>query len=211
MMAAQGDGFVGYEMLAASTETQCVATLPDGTVNPAYAAGARETYANPMFSNDNRWLVFSHGDCESEDDVTAEIRLAPAAANAPQNPLVRANRQVGDQQVTHVTNGMPVWGPTNDPDIAWIAFTSTRDYGLVLAPGSKMGSDQTPPFPGSGVRQLWIAAVDVSKLTDGTITTLDPSYPAFRFSAQGLTENNHRPFWTVDTIPQVNVPPPPPK
>ena len=37
---------------------------------------------------------------------------------------------------------------------------------------------------------------------------VDPSYPAFRFSAQDLNENNHRPFWTVDTIPQVNEGPP---
>jgi hypothetical protein len=58
------------------------------------------------------------------------------------------------------------------------------------------------------VRQLWIAAVDMSKLTADNVPTIDPSYPAFRFSAQDLTENNHRPFWTVDTIPQVNEAPP---
>jgi hypothetical protein len=125
--------------------------------------------------------------------------------------LIRANRQVGDQQQTNLTNSMPVWGPTNDPQIAWVAFTSTRDYGLVLTAGSKIGSNEVPPFPGVSVRQLWIAAVDMSKLTTDNVASIDPSYPAFRFSAQDLTENNHRPFWTVDTIPQVNVPPPPPK
>jgi hypothetical protein len=156
----------------------------------------------------SQWLVFSHADCESENDPTATIVLAPATANAPQNPLVRANRQVAGQEVTNVTNGMPVWGPTNDPNIAWVAFTSTRDYGLVLAAGSKTGSTKNPPFPGSDVRQIWIAAVDLSKVTPANPTSVDPSYPAFRFSAQDLTENNHRPFWTVDTIPQVNPPPP---
>ena len=60
---------------------------------------------------------------------------------------------------------------------------------------------------GTSVRQLWIAAVDLSKLTTSNVTTIDPSYPAFRFSAQGLTENNHRPFWTVDVLPPDWVPP----
>jgi hypothetical protein len=209
MMTAQGDGFTGYDVIAASTETKCPPTLPGGVHNPSYMAGARETFANPMFSNDNKWVVFSRGECESENDPTAEVLLAPATPNAPRNRLVRANRQVGDKQVENVTNGMPVWGPTNDPHIAWIAFTSTRDYGLVLTAGSKTGSDKVPPFPGASVRQLWIAAVDLSKLTPGNTATLDPSYPAFRFSAQDLAENNHRPFWTVDVIPEVNDPPPP--
>jgi hypothetical protein len=161
-----------------------------------------------MFSNDSKWLVFSRGDCESEEDASAEVILAPALPNAPQNHLLRSNRQVGTQQQTNLANSMPVWGPTNDAQIAWIAFTSTRDYGLVLTAGSKIGSDQVPPFPGVNVRQLWIAAVDMSKLTADNVVTIDPSYPAFRFSAQDLTENNHRPFWTVDTIPQVNEAPP---
>ena len=208
LLGAQGGGFTGYQVVSASTKTDCKPTLPNGDTNPAYTAGARETYANPMFSNDDKWLVFSRGECESEGDPTAEIILAPALPNAPQSHLLRANRQVGDQQVVNVTNGMPVWGPTNDAHIAWVAFTSTRDYGLVLTKGSKTGSDKVPPFPGSQVRQLWIAAVDLSKITPTTVATIDPSYPAFRFSAQDLTENNHRPFWTVDTIPQVNDPPP---
>jgi hypothetical protein len=204
LLGAQGDGFAGYQLVATSALMNCQPTSAGGVTNPAYAAGARETYANPMFSNDSKWLVFSRGDCESEEDSSAEVILAPAVPNAPQNHLIRANRQVGGQQATDLTNGMPVWGPTNDPQIAWIAFTSTRDYGLVLTAGSKIGSDQVPPFPGVNVRQLWIAAVDMSTLTADNVTTVDPSYPAFRFSAQDLTENNHRPFWTVDTIPQVN-------
>ena len=208
LLGAQGDGFAGYTVVATSSKSNCQPMLAGGITNAAYAQGARETYANPMFSNDSKWLVFSRGDCESEEDASAEVILAPAVANAAQNHLIRANQQVGAQQQTNLTNSMPVWGPTNDAQIAWIAFTSTRDYGLVLAPGSKIGSDQVPPFPGVNVRQLWIAAVDMSKLSADNVATIDPSYPAFRFSAQDLTENNHRPFWTVDTIPQVNEPPP---
>src|SRR5262249_36641098 len=64
MLTAQGDGFTDYQVVAASTHKDCPQT------NGAYTAGARETYANPMFSNDNAWLVFSHADCESEGDAS---------------------------------------------------------------------------------------------------------------------------------------------
>jgi hypothetical protein len=208
MLTAQGDGFNDYKVVLAANQSGCKPTMNGGAANPAYTAGARETFANPMFSNDSKWLIASRGECESEGDPTAEVVLAPVQPNAPMNRLVNANRQITGQQVINVTNGMPVWGPTNDPHIAWIAFTSTRDYGLVLTPGSKSGSNMNPPFPGANVRQLWIAAVDLSKVNAANIGEIDPSYPAFRFSAQGLTENNHRPFWTVDAIPQVNNGPP---
>ena len=209
LMTANGDGFDSYQIVAPSTQTNCQAVLDGGLPDPAYAAGARETYANPMFSWDNKWLVFSHADCESEEDPTAALVLTPVQPNAPQNHLVQANTQEGDHQVSDVTNGMPVWGPTNDPRITWIAFTTTRDYGVVLTQGSKIGADLSPPFQGWQVRQLWIAAVDLTKLASGDPTAIDPSYPAFRFSAQDLTENNHRPFWTVDTLPTWNNGSPP--
>jgi hypothetical protein len=36
--------------------------------------------------------------------------------------------------------------------------------------------------------------VDPTKIAQG----MDPSYPAFRVPFQGLDENNHRAFWTLD-------------
>jgi len=50
---------------------------------------------------------------------------------------------------------------------------------------------------GYPVRQLWVAAIDLSKLASGQ----DPSYPAFRIPSQDYDENNHRPFWTRDVLP----------
>jgi hypothetical protein len=67
----------------------------------------------------------------------------------------------------------------------WVAFQSKRDYGVILSPTSKYGDQKN---------QLWVAAIDVSKLGKE-----DPSYPAFRLPFQELTENNHRPFWAEDT------------
>jgi Tol biopolymer transport system component len=174
-LTANGAGFRGFEVIA-----------PSGGVVSTSCVG-QESYANPMFSPDSRWLAFSRGDCESEADPTSEILLATAAPNAPKYPLTRANTQVGGQLLSNLQNGMPTWAPASSANIGWIAFTSARDYGLVLAPGSKIGV---------GLHQLWVAAVDFSKVGSG-----DPSYPAFRLPAQDPTENNHRPFWTTDVLP----------
>jgi hypothetical protein len=146
-----------------------------------------------MFSPDSKWLAFSRGDCESEADPSSEIILAAAAPNGMQHTLTRANTIVGGKSLARLQNGMPTWAPSHDPDIGWIAFTSARDYGVVLTQGSQIGA---------GLHQLWIAAVDFNQIGQG-----DPSFPAFRLPAQDLTENNHRPFWTVDVLPPDWVPP----
>jgi len=67
-----------------------------------------------------------------------------------------------------------------------VAFNSVRSYGLV--------------YPNGGTQQIWVAAVDPAKLgqTLGDGGLVDPSFPAFRFAFQGLGENNHRAFWTLD-------------
>jgi hypothetical protein len=181
LSADAGGGFTGLEMVA-----QSKGVVGNGCVG-------EESYANPMFSPDSRWLAFSRGDCESEADASAEILLAAAAANAATYPLTRANTQVGGKVMARLQNGMPTWAPSHDANIGWIAFTSARDFGLVLAQGSKIGV---------GMHQLWIAAIDLDKIGQG-----DPTYPAFRLPAQDLTENNHRPFWTVDVLPPDWVPP----
>src|SRR5882724_10339842 len=84
-LSAAGEGFAGLEIIAQSK----------GVVS-ATCVG-QESYANPMFSPDSKWLAFSRADCESEADPTAEIMIAAAAPNAPRYALIRANNQVGDQ------------------------------------------------------------------------------------------------------------------
>jgi hypothetical protein len=92
--------------------------------------------------------------------------------------MINANRVVsnvlGDGQTE---NNQPTWAPPGD--LYWVAFNSQREYGVVTK---------------EGTQQIWVAAVDPSKLGG----TIDPSYPAFRLQFQGLTENNHRAFWTLD-------------
>jgi hypothetical protein len=180
-VSADATGFSGVQTIAAS----------GGVVSTACVG--RESFANPMFSPDSRWLVFSRGDCESEGDASAEVILAAAAPNAQRYAITRANAQVGDRMLSRLQNGMPTWAPSHDADIGWIAFTSIRDYGLVLTQGSQFGAQ---------LRQLWIAAIDFKAIGNG-----DASFPAFRLPAQDLDENNHRPFWTVDVLPPDWTPP----
>ena len=52
-----------------------------------------------------------------------------------------------------------------------------------------------------------MAAVDVSKLGQAGV---DPSYPAFRLQFQGLNEDNHRAFWTLDVRDPPRIPQDPP-
>jgi hypothetical protein len=180
-LATDGTNFTGLEFIAQSR----------GVVTNACVG--KESYANPMFSPDSKWLAFSRGDCESEADASSEIILAAAAANGMQYALTRANTIVGGKSLARLQNGMPTWAPSHDADIGWIAFTSARDYGVVLTQGSQIGAQ---------MHQLWIAAVDFNQIGQA-----DSSYPAFRLPAQDLTENNHRPFWTVDVLPPDWVPP----
>jgi hypothetical protein len=123
----------------------------------------------------------------SEKDPTAQVNVVRAQAGATPQPLTRANTLVNDATIaTGLYNNMPTWAPTQEGDLAWVAFTSTRDYGAVLSQGSSFGRE---------LRQLWIAAVNLKKLGAG-----DPSYPAFHAPFQELSENSHRPFWAEDAL-----------
>lgn len=155
------------------------------------SAGSADNYAFPMFNWTNEWLAAEHCTGNLEKDPSCQILVAKAQAASTAQQLVRANTLVNDTTVaTGIHNSMPTWAPTAVDGTQWVAFTSTRDYGMVLAPGSTYGS---------GRNQLWIAAIDASKLGQG-----DPSFPAFRIPFVDLLENSHRPFWAEDAF----IPPP---
>ncbi|HEX2571036.1 MAG TPA: hypothetical protein VH877_15860 [Polyangia bacterium] len=146
------------------------------------AAGLSNLF--PRFSQDGQWIAYSRGK-GGHDDLAAQLFIVPAAGGQPVE-LLNANRVVSNRLGTGQTeNSQPTWAP--DGDLAWIAFNSQREYGVVLP---------------QGTQQIWVAAVDLSKAGTGT----DPSYPAFRLQFQGLQENNHRAYWTLD----VRDPVPPP-
>jgi hypothetical protein len=130
----------------------------------------------PMFDPVGEWIAFANGK-GGHGDVTAQLWLVSKDGGAPIE-LVNANR-VTSNQVTdgQYQNSQPTWAPPGDLD--WIAFNTKREYGVVLE---------------EGTQQIWVAAVDRDKAAAGQ----DASYPAFRVPFQGLDENNHRAFWTLD-------------
>jgi hypothetical protein len=153
------------------------------------AAGQSNLF--PSFSPDGNWIAYVRGK-GGHDDKTAQLWIIDKDGTMTPVELKNANRVVSNGTTTDTLgqhqNSQPTWGPTGD--YAWIAFNSMRAYGVVR--------------PSGGVQQIWVAAIDPSKLGTG----VDPSFPAFRIQFQGLDENNHRAYWTEDV--RDNPPPPPP-
>lgn len=131
----------------------------------------------PMFSPGAEWIAFSQGKGGHSDD-TAQLFVIDSPGQSPPVELVNANR-VTNNVVTdgQYQNSQPTWAPPGD--YHWIAFNTKRAYGVIRP---------------EGTQQIWVSAVDPSKIGQGE----DPSYPAFRVPFQGLDENNHRAFWTLD-------------
>lgn len=130
----------------------------------------------PMFSPDAAWIAFSQGN-GGHGDNSAQLMVIDAAGGQPVE-LIQANRVTSNQLTDgQYQNSQPTWAPPGDYD--WIAFNTKREYGVVLD---------------EGTQQIWVAAIDTEKAAQG----MDPSYPAFRVPFQGLDENNHRAFWTLD-------------
>jgi hypothetical protein len=131
----------------------------------------------PSFSPDGHHVAYARGK-GGHGDKTLQLFIASVDGGTPIE-LVTANRIVNSQMTAgQHENNMPTWAPPGDYD--WIAFNSVRPYGVV--------------YPTGGTQQIWVAAIDRNKLAQG----LDPSFPAFRFAFQGLGENNHRAYWTLD-------------
>lgn len=146
------------------------------------AAGQSNLF--PSFSPDGAYVAYARGK-GGHGDKTFQLWLAKSDGSVPPVELVTANRIVNSlPTLGQHENNMPTWAPPGD--LHWIAFNSVRPYGVV--------------FPTGGTQQIWVTAIDPARLgqkqADGG--TVDPSFPAFRFAFQELSENNHRAFWTID-------------
>jgi hypothetical protein len=134
----------------------------------------------PMFSPTSDWIAFSQGK-GGHGDLTAQLFVMEKNGTTPIE-MVNANRVTNNAMTTgQYQNSQPTWAPPGD--LHWVAFNTQRAYGVVKP---------------QGTQQIWVAAVDTSKIANGE----DPSYPAFRVPFQGLDEDNHRAFWTLDICDQ---------
>ena len=166
-----------------------IARLPvagDGSLGAAEilrasADGAQDTLFFPSYSPDSKWIAFVRATGKSKDNVTSVIALMPAEGGEPID-LVRLNERVRHEDgVRMIGNSMPTWAPSTRPGIFWLAFSSLRAYGDVIASG--------------GRDQLWAVAIDPERIANDE----DPSYAAFWLPFQDVAEGNHRAFWAIDT------------
>jgi hypothetical protein len=187
LVFAMGPNAKGRKATAASLAQVSVNGDVFGLPEVIVASSGGDDNSWPMFDPSSQWIAFVKSTASSEKDPTAQVNVVRAQAGATPQPLVRANTLVNDTTLASgLYNNMPTWAPTQEGDMAWVAFTSTRDYGVVLSQGSSFGRE---------LRQLWIAAIDLKKLGAG-----DPSFPAFHAPFQELSENSHRPFWAEDAL-----------
>jgi hypothetical protein len=162
------------------------------------AVTACTTSPNPACPND------------SFSNPAARIMLMKPTAGAPVVDLERANGSPASGPVP-VSNSWPKWSPFlqsyGGGKLLWVAFSSTRDYGLRVRnhqtgmyqcyPADSYENPGTPHHqafaPSCQQPQLWMAAVDV---TQAEVNAQDPSKVGFWLPFQDITTHNHTPQWT---------------
>jgi hypothetical protein len=188
----------------------------------------------PAFSPDGAFIIFNRvpftgsaatpGACTANScpndafsNPAARVLLMPAGGGA-QIDLAALN------DTGALTNSWPRFAPNvqmyKGSQIAWVTFSSTRDYGDVVRNTALIGGQPQhicfPPEspentstnkmvttdPICSQPQLWMAAIDLTKAGTG----VDSSFPAFWLPFQEPKSHNHIAQW-VTTI--VGPPPPP--
>jgi hypothetical protein len=117
-----------------------------------------------------------------------------------------------------LTNSWPRFAPNTQnykgAQIAWVTFSSTRDYGDVVRNSAPIaGNPQHLCYPPESPEntstnknvtsdpqciqpQLWMAAIDLTKAASG----VDSSFPAFWLPFQDSTAHNHIAQWVVTLV-----------
>jgi hypothetical protein len=168
------------------------------------------------------------GSCpnDSFSNPAARVFMLPLSAGATPVDLEKANGSTAAAPVA-ASNSWPRWSPFvqtyKGSKLAWVTFSSTRDYGLLVrnhvqVAGQNLvqcyppddveepGASHGQQFPANCQQpQIWMAAINLS--TAQASNPGDPSYPAFWLPFQNTSTHNHSAQWssTVATMP----PPPP--
>ena len=129
--------------------------------------------------------------CDADTDATATMFLTSISSggSAP-IALDNANKPgVADGATTALTNSFPKWAPfieklTEQQQLVWLTFSSTRQYGLRAPPASAASSDETKLGT-----LVWMVGI-IPSVGGG-----DPSYTAFCLPFQDITTSNHIAQW----------------
>jgi hypothetical protein len=187
--------FVVFDRAAHDTSVSAI----DGCVMSPNAACPNDSFSNPA----------------------ARMMLTASTAGGSVIDLEAANGSPAASPVP-LSNSWPRWSPFlqhyKGNLLLWVAFSSTRDYGVRVR-NHKTGMYQCYPadsyeLPGAQHHQafaaacqqpqLWMAAINLSA-SAGT----DPSRVAFWLPFQDITTHNHTPQWTQAVAPPPPVTPPP--
>ncbi len=100
---------------------------------------------------------------------------------------------------TTMDSTWPQWAPTMGAHYAWLAYGSERLYGHELTPQNhSCGGIVQGQL---SCKQLWVTAVDISKMQSGTS---DPSSPPFWVPGQSINAQYVSPQWTKAVALNVN-------
>lgn len=162
------------DKLVRGSDIALMRVLEDGSLEEprvrVQSVGVDDTLVYPAFSPDSRFIAFARATGSSKDSSSVQLYVVPADGSAKEVALERAG---GNSAST-----MPTWAPASESGPAFLAFSSTRDYGDVLA--------------GARRDQLWLTAIDRAALERGE----DPSSPAVWLPFQDASESNHRAIWS---------------
>jgi hypothetical protein len=186
MVYAQGSGVDPTGVESASLKTMHFNGTTWDTPTTLVQRVSENNYY-PAYSPDGNWVAFdrSPGNHESFSNATSEDGGVPDgelwAVAATGGTPVRLSTASNPGALS-----WPKWAPVVHAyyggSIMWITFSSERAYGLRLAAG-----EQT---------QLWMTAVDLTKLGSGT----DPSFPAFWLPFQAISGGNHIAQWSLAVV-----------
>ena len=183
------------------------------------AGNGGRSYYYPSFSSDGLFLMFDEaegGDAFFNPRARVKLLHYPPASGAVPLDLPALN---GGEANANVSNSFPRWSLSTQQrrglTIAWVTFTSTRDYGLRLTGNPALPNCYPPDSPGYSEPQygapgggddacarpqIWMAAVIVDP--DGSFDMPDRSYPALWLPYQNVETRNYSAQWAV-RIPTV--------
>ncbi|MGO9835646.1 MAG: hypothetical protein ACLP1X_15680 [Polyangiaceae bacterium] len=149
---------------------------------------------------------------DSFSNPAARLMLMPSVAASTPIDLEKANGSPAASPQP-LSNSWPRWSPFvqtyHGNSLLWVAFSSTRDYGVRVRnhlqgmyqcypPDSYElagGAHHTTFAAACQQPKLWMAAINLSE-----VKSVEPSYPAFYLPFQDITTHNHTPQWTQEVV-----------
>ncbi len=186
----------------------------------------------PAISDDSKFVIFNEsscdgpstpgadnwggGPCDSYDDPSATLRLVPTSGGAPvylanasnvKDPTLTAAQQTWTDSWPRFSPPDPrthLHGTFRGKTLYWVAFSSRRPYGAIVAGSNNPPAVNTTP-------QLWFAALGIDPT--GSLST-DPSYAPIWLPQQndaqlpdggaadagGVVRGNHLPQWVTKAV-----------